>query len=161
MNPQLQTPVPHEQTGTRENRRSEIARLLRKGKTFAEIAAEVRCGQDLIAAVVKAIRIPPETRRVAAQRAKAAEVKALLLAGKTYDEIIEETSATKYLVWNVGREIDDKPKLDTTGLFPSPRKNPTHCIGRRDCECVWHRAEAERERRLEAKRKGVNQGGRR
>ena len=115
MTPQIQTPVPHEQRGARQNRRTEIARLLRTGKTYAEIVSQVGCGHDLVSAVAKAIAIPVETRREKAKQGMAAKVRALLLAEKTYDEVIAETGATKYLVWNVAREIGCKPPRDTKG----------------------------------------------
>lgn len=114
MTPQLQTPVPHEQTGTRST--------------------------------------PPLT-------ALKARIVELLKAGKTYEEITDETDATRYLVIKVSQQMVGK-EIIGRGLFPSPAANRTTCTKRPGCECVWHRAEAERERRLAAKRKGVNQGGR-
>jgi uncharacterized protein YerC len=170
MTPPIQTPVPHEQRGrkpgpkpghnseVRANHRSEIARLLRTGKTYAEIVEQVGCGHDLVSAVAKAIAVPKEVRRETARQRMAAEVKALLLANKTYEEVIAETGATKYLIWNVACEIGKKPKAKADGLWPRP--SPTHCTKTEHCTCTWHQAEAVRLERLakyrnEIKAKGV------
>lgn len=109
MKNQLQTPVPHEQHGTRST--------------------------------------PP-------LNALKLRIIELLKAGKTYEEITDETDATRYLVIKVSQQMVGK-ELIGRGLFPSPAANRTTCTRKPGCECVWHRAEAERERRLAAKRKGV------
>lgn len=107
MNPQLQKPVPHEQTGTR---------------------------RDTPLAALKS------------------RVTELLKTGVTPDQITDETEASQYLVMKLKANLE-KQMGGGRGLFPSPAANRTTCTRKPGCECVWHRAEAERERRLEAKRK--------
>jgi hypothetical protein len=64
----------------------------------------------------------------------------------TYAYIAEQTGASKATICNIANEVAGpirKPGVKAgTGLSHSPRANPTACTHRRDCQCVYHRAEA-------------------
>lgn len=90
----------------------------------------------------------PKTTPLAALKARVTE---LLRAGTTPDEITEATDASQYLVMKLKANLE-KQLGGGRGLFPSPATNRTTCTRKPGCECVWHRAEAEREKRLALKR---------
>lgn len=126
MNPQIQTPVPHEQTGTRRGPKPgctlprhtdeqihEVRRLLNLGMSYSYIR----------------------------KHTKVSEASVCQIAGEMSSQLRNR------LTWSARRgKVCDK--------CDGPKVNDDY--GRH--RCVFCDAEAERERRLAAKRKGVNQG---